>query len=81
MPNVAEGFHVVAELNSHPGEEVAPDQRSNEGIDKKLKQWRFQNTSRERDKGSDNWQHAADEESDVTVFGHPFVSELHVFFS
>lgn len=42
VPQVAERFHVVAELNSHPSEEVAPDQRSNEGINKKLEQRRFQ---------------------------------------
>lgn len=74
VPDVAECFHVVAELDAHPGEEVAPDQRTYKSEDEKLEQWRFKHASWEGNKGSDNRQHAADEESDVTVFGHPLVS-------
>lgn len=73
VPEVNEYFHVLAELNANPCEEIAPDERTDEGRGDEHPEVRFQYAGWKRDECPYYRQHSANKERDVAVFVNPFV--------
>lgn len=73
VPEVDEYFHVFTELDAYPGQEVAPDQRTNECRADEHPEVCLEHAGWKRDECSHYRQHPANEESDVAVFVDPLI--------
>lgn len=79
VPEIAEDFHVLSELDSDPCQEIAPDQGADKGEDTEDEKVRPKNSCWEGDECSDYGKHSANEESHIAVLGDPLVSQFQLF--
>lgn len=78
VPEIGEHFHVLSELDADPGQEVAPDQRTDEGEETENSEVGFEHPGRKRNKCADDRQHAADEKRPVSPAVDPFVGVFQI---
>ena len=81
VPDIDEHFHVLAELNPDPRQEVTPDQRANKGEGAEHGEVSSQHSGGERNEGSYNRQHSAYQEDPVAILVDPAIGQFHIFFA
>ena len=78
VPDIGEYFHVIAKLDAHPSQQVAPDQRADESEDAEFGKVRFQNSGWKRYKRTHDWQHSAYKKYTVAIFVHPPIRSFEI---